>query len=209
MGIRQTTRRASSNSSELSAWFHRACRDEPGALQELLALYRPLLLKLANRQLKGALRVKVAPSDLVQITLWNATCGFKKQQFESRENLLAWLLAILKNETINVRRKYRLAKSRDLSRERPLFGEETQEWLSRLSASLSANGSTFSVGRETIDQLLQTIERLPPHYRLVIRLRYFEKLDFGAIGALLERSYDAARVLHSRAITRLRDEMNK
>jgi RNA polymerase sigma-70 factor (ECF subfamily) len=195
------------SSAELSRWFHSACRHEAGALQQLLALYRPLLLKLAHRRLKGALRTKVAPSDLVQTTVWKATQNFDAEQFEGRNGFLAWLLTILKNEAADARRRYREAKKRDVSRERPLFSAETQDWLNQLSASLSISDAVLSTRHETVEHLLATLQRLPSHYQLVLRLRYYDKLDFGAIGEKLQRTYDASRVLHNRALKRLRREL--
>jgi RNA polymerase sigma-70 factor (ECF subfamily) len=173
-----------------------------------LALYRPLLIKVAHQRLRGALRAKVAPSDLVQATLWKATQNFSGEEFEGRKGFLAWLITILKNEAADVRRRFVDAQKRDISRERPLFSAETQDWLNQLSASLSASDASRSARRETVEQLMSVLRRLPPHYQLVVRLRYYEKLDFGAIGDRLERSYNAARILHNRALKRLRDELS-
>lgn len=194
-------------SSELSNLFHAACRQEMDSLQKLLALYRPLLMKLAHKRLTGNLATKVAPSDLVQTTVWKATLNFQNEQFDARSNFLAWLITILKNEVTNVRRWYRDAKKRDVSRERPLFAADTRVWLSQLSASLSANDAALTARRESIDELLIALGRLPTHYQLVLRYRYFNKLSFGAIGNKLERTYDAARILHNRALQRLRKEL--
>lgn len=197
------------NSAELSRWFHAACRQEAGALQQLLALYRPLLMKLAHRRLKGALRTKVAPSDLVQTTVWKATQNFGDEQFAERRGFLAWLTTILKNEAADARRRYREAKKRDVSRERPLFSAETQKWLNQLSASLSISDEVRFGRHGTVEQLMAMVQRLPAHYQLVLRLRYYDKLDFKAIGEQLERTPDAARVLHNRALTRLRNELDE
>jgi RNA polymerase sigma-70 factor, ECF subfamily len=194
------------SSTELSRWFRRACRHEEGALQQLLALYRPLLMKLAQQRVKGALRAKIGPSDLVQTTVWKATKHFAAQSFHKRQNFLAWLIAILKNEAADVRRRFREAEKRKLSRERSLFSPETQHWLNRLSARLSDAAIT---GRgDAVEKLLAALERLPPHYQLVLRLRYYEKLTYEGIGTRLERSADAARVLHNRALKKLRSELD-
>ncbi len=172
-------------------------------------LYRPLLMTLARKRLRGPTRVKVAPSDLVQTTVWKATQSFGGEQFETRSGFLAWLVTILNNEAADVRRRFQDAQKRDVSRERSLFSPDTQRWLNQLSASLSASDATLAQRQESIEQLLSAVERLPSHYQLVLRLRYFDKLDFGAIGAKLERTYDAARILHNRALARLRDELNQ
>lgn len=195
------------SSTELTRCFQSACRREEGALQQLLALYRPLLMRLADKRLRGALRIKVAPSDLVQTTVWKATQNFEGEQFADRRNFLAWLVAILKNEAADVRRRYREAKKRDVTRERPLFSLESQTRLSQLAASLSGADALLSDRRETVEQVLAALDLLPPHYQLALRLRYYDKLDFGAIGKQFDRSSDAVRVLHNRALKRLREEL--
>lgn len=195
------------SSTELTRCFQSASRREEGALQQLLALYRPLLMKLADKRLRGALRIKVAPSDLVQTTIWKATQNFESQQFADRRNFLAWLVTILKNEAADVRRRYREAKKRDVTRERPLFTPESQTRLSQLAASLSETNDLLSERYETVEQVLAALGLLPLHYQLVLRLRYYDKLDFAAIGKHFNRSSDAVRVLHNRALIRLREEL--
>lgn len=197
------------SSGVLSDYFRRAQRHEDGALQQLLVLYRPLLLKLANQKLKRSLRRKLAPSDLVQITELKATNGFYKQHFEERLGFKAWLITILSHEVVNARRRFLTAKKRDVRRERPLFSPEARRLLNRLSESRSGASASASERNDTVEQLLAAFKRLPPHYQLVLRLRYFEKLSFEAIGEKLDRKYDAARVLHNRALKKLRAELDK
>jgi RNA polymerase sigma-70 factor (ECF subfamily) len=209
MSLGSASKRRRPDSSELSAWFHRACKREEGALQQLLALYRPLLTKLAHQRVRGALRAKVGASDIVQATIWKATQGFPEQHFIERKRFLAWLLSILKHEATDVRRRFHDADKRNIARECSLFSPETKHWLSRLSASLSAADAVVAPGGHTVEDLVAALGRLPPHYQLVLRLRYYEKLLFEAIGARLERSADAARVLHNRALVKLRSELDR
>ncbi len=197
------------DSRELSDWFHRAREREQGALQQLLALYRPLLLKLAHRRVRGALRAKIGASDIVQATIWKATQHFPAQNFAERKKFLAWLISILKNEATDVRRQFHDADKRNISRECSLFSPETKHWLSRLSASLSGANVVISPQGHTIEDLLAALGGLPSHYQFVLRLRYYEKLTFEAIGARLERTADAARVLHNRALKKIRAELDR
>lgn len=195
------------NSDELSRWFYRARRQDAGALQQLLALYRPLLLQKAQQSLKGALRTKVAPSDIVQMTIWKATQDFTCSDFRDRKAFLAWLLTILNNAAADERRRFQEAQKRDISRERSLHSVEAQQWLIQLSARITDVLDNGQHSVATIEDVLEAVERLPPHYQLAIRLRYFDRLTFEAVGRKLERSADAARVLHNRAIKRLQQEL--
>lgn len=207
MPQRRANQRARPSSVELSKWFHRARNNAPGALEQLLLLYRPLLLKLAHQRLKKPLRVKVAPSDLVQSTMWKASGNFGKQSFEDRNAFVAWLTTILKHEAKDVYRRFQVAKKRDISRERPLLSAETKELLSRLSDRLANTTSGSCQPFEDVEKLVAALGQLPPHYQLVLKLRYYEKLKFVEIAQKLDRSADAVRVLHNRALRRLRDHL--
>lgn len=204
---RSAARKSRPNSEELSRWFHRAREHDSAALQQLLKLYRPLLMKLAHQRVKGAMRIKVAPSDIVQATVWKATQEFGAQEFADRGRFLAWLVTILKHLAIDEQRRFRQSQKRDISRERPLHSPESQQWLRQLSATLSGTVGHRSRKLANIDEILGAIERLPPHYQLVIQLRYYDKLTFEDIGSKLQRSADAARVLHNRALQKLRGEL--
>lgn len=57
--------------------------------------------------------------------------------------------------------------------------------------------------RESTSMLLETLGSLPQDQRVAIELRNFDALSFREIGELLERSENAAQLLHARALTEL------
>jgi DNA-directed RNA polymerase specialized sigma24 family protein len=57
---------------------------------------------------------------------------------------------------------------------------------------------------ESLEHIKAALSCLPSHYQMVLQLRYFDMLGFEAIGEKLSRPTDAARMLHNRAVTRLR-----
>lgn len=192
------------HSSELSRWFHRACKHEEGALQELLALYRPLLLRLARRRIKGALQAKVGASDVVQVTVIKATQHFAANSFTERKNFWAWLKTVLGNEVADARRRFVEADKRAITSECSLHSLQTKKWLNQLSVSLSDPHTVGDIHGVTVDHVLKGLTALPAHYQLVLRLCYYEKLSFEAIGKRLKRSPDSARQLRNRALKLLR-----
>lgn len=196
-------------SAQLSDWFRRAQDGENDALQQLLAVYRPLLLRLADNHITPALRPKVGPSDLVQSAEWNATQGFPHTNFENRHGFVAWLVKILANEAVDMRRRFLHTKKRDVAREQPLHSRQTLHWLEQLSASLSNSGPQNSWYAGHLEQLQFAMERLPKHYQLVLKLRYAEKQSFAAIAEKLDRSYDGVRMLAKRALARLEVELKR
>jgi RNA polymerase sigma-70 factor (subfamily 1) len=191
------------SSSELSHSFEAACQQDSGALDELFGFYRPLLLYLADRRLRGPLRPKVGASDIVQVTELNARRNFASKEFTDRKGFHAWLLTILDNQIADMGRRFVSTKKRDVSRERSLFCPETQDWLRLLSARLSTRVQDSNTA-ESLEQVKAALSCLPAHYQMVLRLRYFDMLGFEAIGERLGRPADAARMLHNRALARLR-----
>ena len=172
-------------------------------MEQLFELYRPLLLYLADRRLRGPLRPKVGASDIVQLTEWKARQAFAAQTFANRQGFHAWLLTILDHQVADVGRRYVSAQKRDVTRERPLSSPEAQGWLRELSARLLTRAAQPN-SADSLEQVLAALQELPPHYQLVLRLRYFEAKSFLQIGDQIERPPDAARMLHNRAIARLR-----
>jgi RNA polymerase sigma-70 factor (subfamily 1) len=191
------------SSSTLSRSFYAACKDAPGALDELFGFYRPLLIYLADRRLRGCLRPKVGASDIVQQAEMRARQNFALQEFSSRKGFHAWLLTILDNQIADMGRRFVGTKKRDVSRERSLFSPETQDWLRLLSARLSTHARD-SNAVESLEHVRAALSCLPAHYQMVLQLRYFDMLGFEAIGQRIGRPADAARMLHNRALTRLR-----
>ncbi len=55
--------------------------------------------------------------------------------------------------------------------------------------------------------LLRALGRLPEDYRRVMLLRYQKEMTFAEIGREMRRSADAARMLWTRALERLKQEL--
>ncbi|MBL9163236.1 MAG: sigma-70 family RNA polymerase sigma factor [Planctomycetaceae bacterium] len=195
------------SSGALSQIFQAALQDRPGAVDQLFAVYRPLLLYLAQRRLRARLRPKAGASDIVQLTEWKAREYFAGQEFATRRNFHAWLCTILDNQLATVGRQFVMAKKRDVARECSLSSPEAKDWLHRLSARVSGRSDQLQAA-EALEEVMLVFQTLPPHYQLVLRLRYFEMLSFQAIGEQINRQGDAARMLHNRAITSLREKLH-
>lgn len=194
------------SSRALSQIFQAAVQDLPGAVDQLFAAYRPLLLYLAQRRLRARLRPKVGASDIVQVTEWKAREYFSGQEFATRRNFHAWLFTILDNQLATLGRQFVMAKKRDVARECSLSSPEAKDWLHRLSARVSVRADQIQTA-EILEEVMLVFQTLPPHYQLILRLRYFEMLSFQAIGDQIDRPADAARMLHNRAITSLREKL--
>ena len=75
-----------------------------------------------------------------------------------------------------------------------------------LAAAENTPGTHATIAEES-DVLRRAVMQMPDEYRDVIRLRNWEQLSFAEIGRRMERSEEAARKRWSRAIVRLKREV--
>jgi len=175
------------------------------ALGQLLENCRNYLLLVANRVLEAELRSKVGASDLVQETFLLAQQNFDRFQGGTEAELLAWLRRILLNHLGGLSRKYRDAQQLG-PREVPLDEARSQASQGD-SFATRLLPATARAAREQDAALQQALERLPEHYRQVIRWRNYDCLPFEEIGRRLDRSADAARKLWTRALEQLEQRL--
>jgi RNA polymerase sigma-70 factor (subfamily 1) len=179
------------------------------ALAPLLDLYRPYLLATARARLEHRLKAKAGPSDLVQETLAEAHRAWdrleKKPQTE--EELRVWLRNLLLERLKALRRRYYRAKSRSLRRERSLDEGESKQLLDQLVADYTETPSARFDREALLERLEQALDRLPPAHRQIILWRSRDGWQFAKIGARMDRSADAARMLWRRAIRLLKKEL--
>jgi RNA polymerase sigma-70 factor, ECF subfamily len=182
-----------------------ARRDEPGALDRLLESYRNYLRLVARAGLGSALRGKADPSDLVQETLIKAHRHFDQFQGATEPELVAWLRQILARNLADLARRYR-ASSRRLAQEQSL--EDLLVSASQnLSALVAGNGhspSQSALRRELSVVLADALAELPANYREVLVLRSLEGYEWAEVARTLGRSTDAARLLWTRALKKLK-----
>lgn len=179
------------------------------AAPQLLAIYRPYLLAVAERELESGLRPKAGASDLVQQTMfeaWASLPRFDPGAFPA-ENLARWLRQLLPNNLSDFRRKYWDTDKRDVRRERALDHSETQQLFKQLFVSEAETPSGALAAREETDLLRAALSRLPREYEAVLQGLLFDGFNYDDMTRRLGRSTDAVRGLCFRAIKRLRREI--
>jgi RNA polymerase sigma-70 factor (ECF subfamily) len=192
----------------------RRCRaGESGAREQLFARYQHYLYVLAQAQLGRRLRVKCAPSDLVQQTLLEAHRDFVGFQGQHEGELLAWLRRILAHNLFNEARRYG-AQQRNAEREVSLDGvragvDDSSAALERCLAVSGPSPSQAAQRHETAVHLADALARLPEDYQSVLLLRVFEELPAEEVARRMGRSAGAVRMLQMRALTALRQEMER
>lgn len=178
-------------------------------LGQLLQANRAYLLKIANDQLPEDLRAKGGASDLVQQSFLRAQHGFNGFHGHLEDELRAWLRQILLNNLANFRRHYRDAGKRQVGRERSLTVDDSRQGEAPDLRDDAPSPSSIIGRQQDAELLAAAMRRLPPDYGQVLILRYWQRLSFGEIGRLMDRSPNAVRKLWIRAIDRLHEEMKQ
>lgn len=177
------------------------------ALGELLQSFRAYLLLIGERELKGPLRSRVAPSDLVQETFTHGQRSIASFEGQTYEQFGLWLRGILLHRVANARRFHVEAERRSLLREaaqpaRSSIVEQPGSIVDQETPSRVASRA------EEAARVHAALAKLPEHYRQVIVLRNFDLLPFEAIGKAMDRPSEAARALWGRAMRRLKQELD-
>jgi RNA polymerase sigma-70 factor (ECF subfamily) len=173
-------------------------------LDDQLESVREYLRWVAERTLDSSLTAKLGASDVVQETLIEAHRRAPTYRGHCLAQLRAWLESILKHRIAREKRFLRAAK-RDARRETTLTPDGSRQTIDPADSGASPSGQFMR--RELMDALVVAIDRLPEHYRQVVRLRHEERWTFEQIGAELNVSPDAACKLWARALVRLRDTL--
>lgn len=185
--------RDSRNSSNESCGPFDAVRSgDPSQLEQLLAVYRPVLWQLAENLVPDALRARLDASDLVQDTLYRGATQFDQFQGTTEAEFSAWLKQILQNLVIDSVRHHSSGK-RDFRKE-VMPGD-----------SLPGHDQSPSQAirdKEELDRVYAALQLLDDDQRLAIELRS-QGLGFQEIGKRLNRTPDSARMLWGRAIAQL------
>ncbi len=188
---------------EVEKWIGEAQQGDHEALGRLLDHCRYYLLLMANKKLAPELWAKVAPSDLVQESLMEAGRIFPRFHGSSEEHLLALLRGILRNIVANAHRRY-MTEKRLVTNEIPLAEVPQVE----MPQAPGESPSEQAQAREQDEQLEVALQRLPEHYRQVLRLYMTDRLTFVQIAAKLGSSADAVRKLWKRAIEELAKQLD-
>lgn len=177
------------------------------ALGVLLESQRNYLLWLASHELSPDVRAKGGASDIVQQTFLHAHAQITTFRGDTLEQWQSWLRSILLNTLSNFHRQYCRTEKRRVSWETSLGAASS---IDKNRNDLTADGgSPSSVVRhaEENERLMAILKSLPPDYRDVIELRYWDRLTFHEIGERMDRSAEAARKLWARAFERLERQL--
>ncbi len=194
-----------SHGTELRRLIDRARRDQPGALDRLLASYRNYLRLLARTGLDASLQGKADPSDLVQDALFKAAQRFGQFRGATDAEMAGWLRQILARCLADFVRRYR-AHGRRAGREQSLdqLLNRSSEAMERVLATESSSPSSSVERRDLGVVLSDALAELREEHREVIVLHHLEGLGWDEVAGRMGRTVGAVRMLWTRALKQLR-----
>jgi RNA polymerase sigma-70 factor, ECF subfamily len=182
--------------------------EKQNAAPPALERHRNYLRILAELHFRPALRRRLDPSDIVQLTLLRAVEGLGQFRGKTDAELLAWLRQILARTLANLARDHGRAR-RDIGIERSL--EQSLEHSSaRLDAWLASKHSSPSHRAKRNEQsarLVQALASLPVAQREALLLKHCQGWSLAEIGRHLGRTPTAVASLIQRGLHRLRDHL--
>lgn len=151
-------------------------KNDRQAYAKLMSFYRDsiyfMLLKMTHNK-----------EDAEDLTIEAFGKAFKSlQQYSPNFAFSTWLFRIASNNCIDFLRK---KNNNTLSIDKEYRDEEGTELASRLESE-DINPQESLVREQKIDVIRQVVEKIKPHYRVLIELRYFKEYSYEEISAELD-----------------------
>lgn len=176
----------------------RARRGATDALGELLVQFRPYVRLLVKTGRPRSTQARFDDSDLIQDTMVIVHLAFLRFRGETLAQFAGWIRAVTRRTLSHSVRDHVGTGKRDISREQML--EDLDQ--------LPQNSESDAAARhERAAQIAAILERLPDDMRDLLMGRFLEELSYAELAKRTGRSEGALRVLYTRALRRLREEM--
>ena len=152
-------------------------KGQQGAYAELMRNYRDtlyfMMLKMTNN-----------PQDADDLTIEAFGKAFRNlQQYTPDFAFSTWLFKIASNNCIDFLRKKKMSEAVSLDNGDQ---EEGKDDLADIIHSPSRTPEEEIIRQQKIDTLRQMVDRLKPHYKKLIELRYYEELSYEEISQNLD-----------------------
>jgi RNA polymerase sigma-70 factor (ECF subfamily) len=148
--------------------------------------YADAMFHVANRIVKDSMLAE----DVMQEGFLKAFT--KMEQYSGAVSFGAWLKKIIVNQALNELRKNTAVD----------FSEDVENHSEEKSDENDISG--FDSQEDGIRKIKHSMNRLPDRYKIILNLQWFEGYDLEEVSEILDLSYTNARVLSSRAKTKLK-----
>lgn len=181
-----------------------AARDgDDEALNAIWQQVRSYLLIFANQRLDDGLRGKLDASDIVQQSLMEAHRDFGTFRGQTEDELKSWISRLVIHNLMDAGRRFRDAQQRSVAK------EVTWDVQSDMSAARhQTSASSLVRRRETDEELLRAVARLPERSQQVLELRHRMGMSHAEVAVELGMTEAAARKLWSRIVEELQEQLS-
>ena len=172
--------------------------DESLAL--IVGQLRDYLLLVARGGIGDQLRSKFSGSDVVQMSLIDASRSINKFHGSSEAEIRAWMKEIVLNNLFDESKRYTQTERRSIGRERSM-----DQAAIVLQDAIGETPSVMLRRKESDTQLRRLIGRLPQQQRRVVEGRHRYGFSYSEIASQLGISESAARSAYSVGTGKLRE----
>lgn len=176
---------------------------DDGALTTLLHCHQARLLAHIRMRLHPGLASKVDPDDVLGDVYVVVSRRLAEFRGKTEAEFVAWLTHISDFKVKETNRHYLDTGRRDARMERP---PGTRPNDSRIPG-LGPTPSEEAMGMELVAKAQRAFERLSPDDQTVLQLMRVVGTDLHAVARQMNRSYDATKKLHGRAMGRYREQL--
>jgi len=187
--------------------IRRAAKGDAVATEHLLARYRGRLRQMVVVRLDPRLAARLDPSDVVQEAFVEITRRLPEYLRTRPLAIYPWLRQITWEQLMHLHVRH-LAKKRTPLREDSwpaALSDASAVQLAERVAAVQGSPSRQAIRKEVQERVRRALERLEPHHREILILRYLEQLSNQEIAAVLRIREGATRMRHLRALERLRE----
>ena len=153
-------------------------RGDAEAFPELVERYRNELLHFLIRFVGS----RAAAEDVFQDAFLQV--HMSAESFDTSRRFKPWLYTIAANKGRDHHRRQKRRQTASLSA--PIGGTDNETEFVDLLASDEATPDTPLSTREQAAQVKRVVDELPPHYREILLLSYFQKMSYGQIADSLD-----------------------
>jgi RNA polymerase sigma-70 factor (ECF subfamily) len=193
--------------------IERMLRGDEAALAQLFSFYRERLWRIVNFRLDRRLQGRVDADDVLQEAYLNAVQRMDRFLYDHPRSFLIWMRMIITQTLVDMHRRHLAAQKRDASRERSMYGHwpaaSTSHALSFHLLGQLTSPSQAALRAELSEQIDLALAEMSDMDREVLALRHFEELSNIETAEVLGLSEQAASLRYIRAISRLRDVLEK
>ncbi len=160
---------------------------------------------MAWRHIGEDLKQKVGVSDITQQAMTNVVENLEQFRGEGQNEFKGWIKQIVVNEIHRTRRRYRTAK-RDISKEQKM---ETASRVYFTPKDPNHTPSSEAMAVEQIENFYRVLNKLPPDYAEVIKLRSLEQLPFNDVATRMDKTLNSVTKLWYRAVLMLEEQLQQ